>query len=843
MRQHIKRQIIGLLDTMQEAGDTIKIIGQQEAKRQVWQDCLQAAIAVAGVLKQNQNQSWSEEALKRLDEYQRVVEMAVQCQSASFSEFNRIDEVRKEINQIVLAIPVTYLVVFLPYKAEMWDSMASVWEACSKDERCECVVMPIPYYQHDSMTRQWEFCYDGEKFPTELSIANYQEFSLRQQQPDAAYIHNPFDDQNLVTSVHPSFYSHELKKNVGKLVYIPYFVTSGYISHTYLDLPAYEHADYLIWQSEYVKSCCKDMHYYDKILPFGSPKLDRVLRACSNGGSMPAEWQPILKGKRILMLNTSLNCFLRFGKVLLEKLRYLFEIIRDQGQVALIWRPHPLLVATMESLRPELLEEFNRLREEFLNTQTGIWDQTADITNTVALSDGYIGEAASSVINLFAAAGKPVFILNNSISAPFTAEEKRRVGLTDLVIDNHHCWFTVGGFMAQFFINSDAGKIRLMNPIAGAAKQNRAYPYMAQMGSKLYLLPERAFSPLEYDLQKGTFHPLFEGQSEVLLRSRNAVTYQHKVFFLPAADGAMLEWDSFTRTYRYHEACIRKLCGETDGKVPATLGCQTDGSSLWVTTPYQNRVLQFRMDQATYSICHIGEQDAGYSALVVEENYLWLAEIHSGDVVRWNRQNGATEVFSMPEQYRSWKSNEGVELAHLKMLDFGEWIVTIPGYANGMVKIHKITGAVTMLIADFWQEADKTVNGYLPQVDVSAGVGVKIDDATVLVQRTSDKAVAVVKVAEESYEWFCPTLSKEDFAWLTDDEDGFGQIDREAIFMKSESAIFSLADYLVNFAQDRTAAVRERQIKANETMAANLDGSCGEKIHSFIIDILKGATQ
>ena len=42
--------------------------------------------------------------------------------------------------------------------------------------------------------------------------------------PDVIYIHNAYDDWNLVTSIHPNFYSRNLKKYTEELVYIPYFV-------------------------------------------------------------------------------------------------------------------------------------------------------------------------------------------------------------------------------------------------------------------------------------------------------------------------------------------------------------------------------------------------------------------------------------------------------------------------------------------------------------------------------------------------------------------------------------------------------------------------------------------
>lgn len=115
----------------------------------------------------------------------------------------------------------------------------------------------------------------------------------------------------------------------------------------------------------------------------------------------------------------------------------------------------------------------------------------------------------------------------------------------------------------------------------------------------------------------------------------------------------------------------------------------------------------------------------------------------------------------------------------------------------------------------------------------------KLSDDTILVQRQYDAGIAVIKIPEERYETFYPTLSEADYARLTVGEDGFEQIHRESIVMKYESRIFSLEDYLNDFTDELMVSVRERQMKANQNMAANLDGSCGEKIHSFMINMLK----
>ena len=43
-------------------------------------------------------------------------------------------------------LPVRKEVVFLPYKASMWDSLESIWMAACEDPSCDAYVIPIPYY-------------------------------------------------------------------------------------------------------------------------------------------------------------------------------------------------------------------------------------------------------------------------------------------------------------------------------------------------------------------------------------------------------------------------------------------------------------------------------------------------------------------------------------------------------------------------------------------------------------------------------------------------------------------------------------------------------------------------
>ncbi len=96
----------------------------------------------------------------------------------------------------------------------------------------------------------------------------------------------------------------------------------------------------------------------------------------------------------------------------MEKIKRVFEIFKEhKEEIALLWRPHPLLQATIESMRPELWETYKAILDQYRSEKWGIYDDTADFNRAVAISDAYYGDM-SSVVQLYQIIEKPVVIQN-----------------------------------------------------------------------------------------------------------------------------------------------------------------------------------------------------------------------------------------------------------------------------------------------------------------------------------------------------------------------------------------------------------------------------------------------
>lgn len=334
-------------------------------------------------------------------------------------------------------------VVFLPYKASMWDSLESIWKAAEEDKNTDAYVIPIPYFDKNPDESFREEHYEGGLFPEYVPITKYDEYDFIQRRPDAIFIHNPYDECNIVTSVHPFFYSENLKKFTDKLVYVPYFILDEIdpendikvegIKHLVIQ-PALFHSDKIVVQSENMKKAyvrilleqteqpSEDVRKYweDKILGIGSPKVDKICRTDKTALIIPEEWRRIIeksdgKRKRIILYNVGVGALLQYGEQLFIKMERVFKIFEERKEdIVLLWRPHPLMESTLKAMRPQLYERYMELRRRYLEEGWGIYDDTADMERAVILSDAYYGDW-SSIVTLYRETGKPIMIQNVEI--------------------------------------------------------------------------------------------------------------------------------------------------------------------------------------------------------------------------------------------------------------------------------------------------------------------------------------------------------------------------------------------------------------------------------------------
>ncbi|MCI9142959.1 MAG: hypothetical protein HFH87_10100 [Lachnospiraceae bacterium] len=441
MRKTQKTQAEQTISLLQQAHKEIKRALERKKSDIVLEltvQCQEAAIALGTMM---EAEAGGETIVHLLEEYceqlYQLHEAVRQCQPMNVGVVCKaLQKKLIEIgNGIRNDIPVRTEVVFLPYKASMWDSLESVWRAASADENCDAYVIPIPYYDRNPDGSFGEMHYEGNLYPEDVPIVHYDAYDFESRHPDKIFIHNPYDDGNYVTSVPPFYYSENLKKYTDDLIYIPYFVLPEIDPSDSKAVEGIEHfcttagvmnAHHVIVQSEAMRQIYVDVltkytgeskrsYWQKKILGLGSPKMDRVNRLKDGAFQLPEEWEEQIRKedgsrKKVIFYNTSVTALLQKNEAMLEKIRYNLQIFKENSaEVTLWWRPHPLMEATLSAMRPQLLKQYENIVREYRAGGWGIYDDSPDLDRAIAVSDAYYGDP-SSVVSLYQQTGKPIMI-------------------------------------------------------------------------------------------------------------------------------------------------------------------------------------------------------------------------------------------------------------------------------------------------------------------------------------------------------------------------------------------------------------------------------------------------
>ena len=435
-----KLEIITTIESMLEVNNTIsKSNGlNYEAVANALSQCQEAAISIGNSIESRFSDK--EDIIHLLENYcEELYQLSIniadsylrikQCKKINKTLLNVLNDIKHNLPEDKKEI------VFFPYQASMWDSFESLWKKLIADVNCDVYVVPIPYFDKNEDGSFGTMHYEGDKYPNDVPIVSYEDYDVVNRHPDVIYIHNPYDNFNKVTSVHPSFYAKELRKHTDKLVYIPYFVAiNGKVDRNFCTTPGVFYAHEVIVQAENTKEIyIEELRKYEqdnnlvgvfgdldkKIIVGGSPKFDKVREAKLEDFVIPEEWNKVLykedgTRRKVILYNTTIASMLVDTPKMLDKMEDVFRIFQCNPDMVLLWRPHPTLKSTIKSMRKDCYDRYVSLEDKFIKEKIGIYDTTPDMYLSITISDAYYGDW-SSLVELYRQTGKPIMIQNTAV--------------------------------------------------------------------------------------------------------------------------------------------------------------------------------------------------------------------------------------------------------------------------------------------------------------------------------------------------------------------------------------------------------------------------------------------
>lgn len=732
-------------------------------------------------------------------------------------------------------------VVFLPYKASMWDSLESVWKAANEDPDCDAYVVPIPYYDKNPDNSFGEMHYEGNLFPEYVPIVRYYNYDLDQRRPDMIFIHNPYDDCNRVTSVHPDYFSHNLKKYTDLLVYIPYYATSGNMNEGRGACPAYYNVDYIILQAEKYRSFFDSELPQDRLLPLGSPKFDRVINICNNPPEPPEEWKEKMAGKKVYFYNTSINGMLGNTEIFLRKMQYVFKCFESRKDVCLLWRPHPLLETSFDSMRPEYKQIFNEFKKWFFEKKLGIYDNTPDITNTIALCDAYIGDSASSVTSLFGIAGKPLFIFNNYVNTLPTENDCRGQTIS-LIRQTSNDSYMVTNTNKLYYAPDNDYRYKYYCDLSDYSGGGY-YSQVITIKGKNYVCPANACDILVVENNKVTKRielPINIGKVGAFCGAVRSGDY---LFLIPDKYPGVVRYDTVKDRIdcfsQYYDIIAESVNGErrTGGF------CERKGY-IYIGSPVSNLVLAIEAATGREIVLTTGAKNSGGClAMQYDGSDLWLLPYTGNTVTRWNPETGKMQEYDCNlEGFKCINPLFGYECVDKPFSSaayYYKYVYLTPYFGSMYVRINKSTGEVTQWQPPF-ERTETIVNGYYLILSGESCFIRPIDaKGTGKVWRlfsAYDRKLYDIDFEKNEHK----ELEIEfNLAELKENEAGFAEVSEWLQYACLENAFNSLSDFLDGSITGK-AFDKDKQICAFNMIAANNDGTSGKKIYDFMCDRLLG---
>ncbi len=760
MKKTLKNQILELLNLLNEG---ITYIEQSknatnELKLQVLQDCQACILPIKNSIIGNERAKKSLALMDGIETNLKKMQILLQKNKPlvmiSFMSRKQI----LKIKEIVMQLNNRKEVVFLPYNASMWDSLESIWQAADKDENCDAYVVPIPYCDRnpDGSAKNWH--YEGHDLPSYVPITNWQEYDLSKHRPDVIYIHNPYDDYNLVTSVHPNYYSRELNKYTDMLVYVPYFVSDDGIDPIKCKAPGVVNANKVIVESELIKAQY-EANYPEgnppdgKFLALGSPKFDKVRNSKKEDFTIPKQWEKIVNGKKIILYLTTIETMLLDTESFIKKHRYVFSVFKDRKDVVLWWRPHPLLKSTFESMKPHLLREYEQVVQDYKKAGWGVYDDSSDLNRAIAYSDGYYGDM-SSVISLYKATGKPIMVQS--------LKQNEGLYFDYMEIDENNMWFIPLNYNGLFKMSLDNGNIEFMGGFPGEQLfSSFRYRTLKRIDNKIIIIPWFGDSIIEYDINKKSFKKqlikVFDNHD---INGR----WQYNNFLI-----GMVKYNKYIFMFGFQPVIVR-YDFETDGleyfgewAKSIDLNYANKNGMMWngycikdnllfINIIRTNKVLIFNMDTCDSIVSSVGDIKNKYIQINFDGKYFWLLHSNRAVLTRWELEIDRVLEYTLDNAKEQLKDGAP---AILKMLLVDKFIYIIPAIKKVTLKIDTKTNVISFIDTKVFHEDDANKSVFKLYCDYAA-IG---RENEILLMKSSDYSLTIVDKEfkkKQTYQTFLP---------------------------------------------------------------------------------------
>ncbi|MBA1200827.1 hypothetical protein G7009_03400 [Pseudomonas capeferrum] len=290
---------------------------------------------------------------------------------------------------------------------ESWGNVRTVWDAARQDDDLEVLVIMLPFFHQDY---QWQR-EASQAHLDELGVpyVAWDDVDLEQAGLDAVIYTSPYDETRP-----PAYRFANLRRHVPCTAYVPYGLEVGGGEHNYVyqyGQPVATGGTAVFVRSQGARAM------FERHCPTGArhvhvtghPRMDNLANLARF--EVDPSLREAIGTRRAILWNAHFSIDGDLWSTFDLLAKGIFDAFADLPDLALIFRPHPLLWKKLINLN--ILDEAGiRALKTELQARGVIVDERADHRHAFAASEAIMSDAGSFLME-YLATGKPVLYLRN----------------------------------------------------------------------------------------------------------------------------------------------------------------------------------------------------------------------------------------------------------------------------------------------------------------------------------------------------------------------------------------------------------------------------------------------
>jgi len=532
-------------------------------------------------------------------------------------------------------------VVFIVYRNGWWGCFDGIYRELVQKEDLVCYVISIPHYRwkedgsaYDEQTEQ----YSRDSLPDYVRTIDCREYNVRIRKPSVIYIHNPYDNTNPLETVAPEYYSENLKKCTEKLVYVPHLLFLGAVSECYKHLNVYDYVDEIYFNTDYTKYSL-DIIYEKKIrvVPSGIPNYMNMLQQQQGQ-------QSVCDGMKLLCVLYYEDLYYGAERTL-EKLKTLFEYLKDREDYEVIFRPDELLWINKRMITEKIWNCFEKMLDWFEKEQIGKIDKSENLYEAAVQADAYVGFGGIMQL-LFGIQGKYRLIVDR-LNRELPGEEIYIPLISELEREGNKVWFMTNFTDLLCEVDLDSGEITVLSQLPEDNFGRKSIFGLKKINHFLYAFPFSSDGLWKYDLRSGEWDKIFIDCATQAGNFGKVFYYKNAFYMVPRFFSGILEYELLSERFTVYDGWKREIDLMTTQDMqeePYFMGAIVQqGNKLCMVSSKVDVYMEFDLDSKKYSMKKMGIDGMHFSHMYIEGDYVWLLPYLANDIYVWNRKTGESK--------------------------------------------------------------------------------------------------------------------------------------------------------------------------------------------------------